>query len=251
MPKISVIISTYNDAALLPKAIDSVLAQSFGDFELLVFNDASTDNTELILKDYQKKDSRIIITGNKITLGLTANLNAGIHQAMGEYIARIDSDDEWIGTNKLQKQLDFLEANPKVGLVGTWAEFTAMDGKKLYDFKPPTEDARIRKQLLLRNCFVHSSIMARRSLVIQAGSYSPIEQYVEDYGLWLRLGRVSGLANLPQIMVRYRVNPSGITRTKNLAQAKAALSLIKRQKNNYPGFLKAWVKWIVQIFIAS
>jgi len=132
MPKISVIISTYNDAALLPKAIDSVLAQSFGDFELLVFNDASTDNTELILKDYQKKDSRIIITGNKITLGLTANLNAGIHQAMGEYIARIDSDDEWIGTNKLQKQLDFLEANPKVGLVGTWAEFTAMDGKNCH-----------------------------------------------------------------------------------------------------------------------
>ena len=249
MLKVSVIMSTYNNAPLLAEAVESVLGQSFGDFEFLVFNDASTDNTEEILKEYQKKDSRVIITSNKSTLGLTANLNAGLSLATGEYIARIDSDDEWINKDKLQKQIDFLEANKKIGLVGTWAEFVGMDGKKVYDFKPPTEDAKIRKEFLLHNCFVHSSIVARKRLMIEAGSYNPNEQYVEDYGLWLRLGRVAQLANLPQIMVRYRVNPSGITRTKNLVQRKAAFALIKSQKHYYPGFLKAAIKWLVQILV--
>jgi glycosyltransferase involved in cell wall biosynthesis len=249
MPKVSVIISTYNDAVLLPKALDSVLAQSFSDFELLVFNDASTDATAQILADYQKKDARVIPTTNKTRLGLTANLNAGLQAGVGRYVARLDSDDEWVDSKKLQKQLDFLEQNPKFGLVGTWAEFVGMDNKKLYDFKPPLIDAKIRKQLLLRNCFVHSSIMAQRQLLLQAGGYSPIEQYVEDYGLWLRVGHVSNLANLPEIMVRYRVNPLGITRTKNLAQAKAAFALIKTQKNNYPGFFQAAIKWTLKILI--
>src|SRR6185369_1390760 len=121
MPKVSVIMSTFNNAAVLPKAIESVLGQTFQDFEFLIIDDCSTDGTQEILKECQTKDSRIIFWRNLNRLGLTANLNAGLAKATGEFIARVDSDDEWVNQDKLKLQVEFLQNHPACALVGTWA----------------------------------------------------------------------------------------------------------------------------------
>jgi glycosyltransferase involved in cell wall biosynthesis len=241
--------STYNDARFLPQALDSALGQSFGDFELLVVNDNSSDQTDAVLRAYQKKDARIIFWTNPVNLGLTENLNAGLKRASGEYIARLDSDDFWTNKNKLQKQVEFLDRNPDCCLVGTWAEVYGSGNKKLYDLKYPAEDLKIRRQLLRHNCFVHSSVLIRKANILAAGSYDPNWQYIEDYALWLKLGLKAKFANIPEIMVRYRVNYFGVTRTKNKQQIRAVLSLIKEYKSEYPQYTRALFKWTLQYYI--
>lgn len=237
---------TYNNAAFLPAALESVLRQSFGDWELLVINDASSDNTDDILEIFKNKDRRIFVWNNQANRGLTRNLNFALGKAKGQYIARLDSDDIWSDNRKLQKQADFLNHNPGCCLVGSWAEAFGADNKKSFAIKYPTADREIRGQLLLRNCFVHSSILARKASLLAAGGYDLKWQYIEDYALWMKLGLSGSLANLPEIMVRYRLNNVGITRTKNSGQIRNVLSLIKQYGSSYPGYKMSVCKWYLQ-----
>ena len=246
MPKVSVLMSTYNDARFLPEALNSVLSQSFADWELLVINDASSDTTEEILRDYHSRDARINFSTNLSQKGLITNLNFALAKAQGEFVARLDSDDIWIDENKLKKQISFLNENPDYCLVGTWAEVVDESSKKLYNFTPPDKDREIRKEILWHNCFVHSSIMARRKNILDAGGYNPEQKYTEDYALWLKMGVSSKFANLPEILVRYRVKAAGITQTKNLTQISAVLTLVKAYQTRYPGYFKAKIKWWLQ-----
>jgi glycosyltransferase involved in cell wall biosynthesis len=251
MPKVSVIMSTYNDAKFLPQSVESVLGQSFGDFEFLIVDDASPDNTKSILERYGQKDSRIIHWTNQTNLGLTKNLNTAIQKARGEYIARLDSDDAWSDANKLKKQIDFLEQNRDYCLVGSWAEAFSDDTKKRFTIRYPASDSQIRGQLLWHNCFVHSSIMARKQNILTAGGYDLNQQYIEDYALWLRLGLESKFANLPEIMVRYRINSVGITRKKNQEQIRNILPLIKSYKGKYKQYGAAVIKWHLQYLLSK
>ena len=250
MPKVSIILPVHNAEATLPAAISSVLRQDFLDWELLIIDDGSTDGSKSLIEDRLPQEPRIKLITNNQNLGLVATLNKGLGAAMGEYVARIDADDEWVLKNKLKGQVEFLENNPKVGLVGTWAQVVAPDNRPLYQFKPPAKDHFIRKQILSHNCFVHSSILASRNLIMQAGGYSSQELHVEDYGLWLRMGKLSQLANLPQIMVSYRANPAGVTQQNNRAQVAAALKLISEHRKDYPNYLFAVLKWRLQKILA-
>lgn len=250
VPKVSIIMSTYNNAAFLPGAFESVLGQSFAAWELLVINDNSSDSTKDILETFKNRDGRIIIWSNQANQGLTKNLNSGLSRATGDYIARIDSDDVWSDPHKLQKQVDFLNENPSYGLVGSWAEAFASGNKKSFTLRYPTVDNKIREELLLHNCFVHSSILARKANILAVGGYDLNWQYIEDYALWMKLGLGAKFANLPEIMVRYRVSSHGITGTKNKEQIRNALSLIKRYKRNYPRFYAGFFKWSLQYVLS-
>jgi glycosyltransferase involved in cell wall biosynthesis len=243
--------STYNDAQFLPQALNSALGQGFSDWELLVVNDASSDDTEKILQDYRSRDARINFWTNPSQKGLIANLNFALVKAQGELVARLDSDDSWLDTNKLQKQLDFLNRNPEYCMVGAWAEVIGQDGKKLYNFMPPGQDQDIRKEILSHNCFVHSAILARKKNIIEAGGYDPEQKYVEDYALWLKMGTAAKFANLPEILVQYRINSAGITQTKNIQQISAALALVEAFKTRYPGQFKAKIKWRLQRLLSA
>lgn len=246
MPKISVLMSTFNDAKFLSESVSSIIGQSFGDWELLIINDASNDNTETILNDYHNRDVRINFWTNSSQKGLVANLNFALAKASGEFIARLDSDDLWSDKNKLQKQLDFLNDRPEYCMVGGWAEVVGLDNKELYKFTPPAQDENIRKEILSHNCFVHSSILAKKKNILDAGGYNPEQKYVEDYALWLKMGLAAKFANLPEVLVRYRVNPGGITQTKNSSQISSALALVNAYKTAYPGAFKAKLKWRLQ-----
>jgi glycosyltransferase involved in cell wall biosynthesis len=210
MPKVSVILPVYNGLPYLEAAIDSVLRQTFRDFELIIINDGSTDAYASIVDNFQ--DPRIRFFEQK-NIGLAATLNRGISLSNGEYIARQDQDDVFFSM-RLQKQVAYLDANPDVGMVGTFAEILVGNEPTNRMLLHPTDDASIRFGLLFDNYFVHSSVMLRRSVLETVGVYSEDKsrQPPEDYELWSRVMRTHKLANLPEVLMAYREVPSSMSR---------------------------------------
>jgi len=235
-PKVSVILPVYNGEKFIAEAIQSVLDQTFRDFELIIIDDGSTDNTAALIKNFF--DSRIIYIHQNKRPGLVKLLNIGLSIAKGKYIARIDADDVWIDHDKLKKQVDFLNKNEKCSIVGTGAIVVDETGKENYRFLNPVSDGEIRNKILLRNCFVHSSVMMRKSAVDLVGGYQE-GSYSEDYHLWLKIGLIAGFANLPEYAVKYRVTSSGLSTINNLKILKNDIALVKEYKNQYPGRRKA------------
>jgi len=210
------------------------LRQSFDNFELLIVNDASTDETNSILDDYD--DARIRVVTNADKLGLTKSLNRGLSEARGKYVARIDDDDIWPEKKKLFKQVALLEGQVKIGVCGTQNIVINEQGEELYQLQYPTQDADIRKGMLARNLLVHSSVLIRKSSLDVVGFYDEEYKYAQDYELWLRIGRNYELANLEDVYIKQRVNPRGITSRKNMRQFLAFVQIAFRYRNEYPRY---------------
>jgi glycosyltransferase involved in cell wall biosynthesis len=210
-PLVSVVLPVRNGAGDLPKAIETILTQTFTDFELIVINDGSTDGTAAVLDAI--RDPRLHVVHQE-NAGLSRALNRGISLARGRYIARQDHDD-WARPTRLEKQVAFMEANPDFALLGTCAEIWIGDepSGRVHDF--PTEDAVLRFELLFHNPFVHSSVMMRKSALEAVGGYTtdPARQPPEDYELWSRLARRYKIANLPERLTIYREVPASVSRT--------------------------------------
>ena len=211
MPLISVILPVYNGSTYLGAALSSILSQSSQDFELVVINDGSTDDSESVIKNYN--DSRIHYVYQQ-NHGLPATLNKAIGLACGEFIARQDQDDISFPL-RLQKQVEFLIANPDVGMVGTNAEVWADNTKTDRLLEHPADDASIKFNLLFDNPFVHSSVMIRRSVFEKVGVYceDKTRQPPEDYELWSRVAREFKVANIPKVLLAYREVAGSMSRT--------------------------------------
>jgi glycosyltransferase involved in cell wall biosynthesis len=209
-PQVSVVLPVYNGAADLAPAIDSILQQSFVDFELIAIDDGSTDGSAAILDGLRDPRVRIVHQENR---GLAAALNRGIALARGEYIARQDQDDLALPP-RLARQVAFLKADPACALVGTRAEIRVGDREPERFHDHPADDAALRFELLFDSPFVHSSVMMRKSAVQAVGGYStdPARQPPEDYELWSRLARGHRLANLRERLTIYRETPAGMSR---------------------------------------
>ena len=241
--------STYNNADYIVKTIESVLMQSFVDFEFIIINDNCIDNTEDIIKSFD--DERIVYLKNIENKGLVFNLNKGIEISKGEYIARIDSDDWWMDKDKLQKQIEFLDNNSDYALVGTWVKVYNIENKYLFNIIHPKDFLGIKNRMLTKSCFVHSSVLFRKSVSLECSNYDIREKYVEDYGLWLRMGKKYKLANLPEYSVGYLLNEKGETQKHNQEQIKANLKLIKKHKSFYPNYFLGFLKWKTKYFIVK
>lgn len=190
----------YNGAAYLREAVDSLLQQTFTDFELLVIDDGSTDDSARIIQTYT--DARIRFEQNPTNLGLITTLNKGNELALGQFIARMDCDDISL-PNRLERQIQYLEQNPEVGLVGSW--FEKRQGAQSVLVKTPVEHELIRFYLIFDNTFLHSSIVFRRSILQQFNlHFDPDFPYAEDYELWARMSRLVRVANIPEVLVQYR-----------------------------------------------
>jgi glycosyltransferase involved in cell wall biosynthesis len=219
-PKVSVLLPAFNAQEYLPAAIDSILTQTFSDFELIVVNDGSTDATAQILARYTDSRLRVIMQANA---GLPVSLNRAIGLAQGTYLARQDADDISL-PERLAKQVAYLDAHPQCGLLGTWAQIMSVDQLTERSLQHPYRNAEIQLLLLFFNCFVHSSVMLRASTLKQSGLYpeEPEKFPPEDYDLWLRIAKHAEVANLPEVLLHYRELPSSISRTKlELMQARA------------------------------
>ncbi len=212
-PKLSVIMSVYNGEKYLNEAIDSILNQTFKDFEFIIIDDASSDKTLSIIKQYNDKDKRIVLIQNEKNIGLTKSLNKGIKLAKGDYIARMDADD--VSKNeRFQYQIDFLQRNQDITIVGTYMAFIDKNGKKFKIWKTPLDHENIREELKHGSAFCHGSVMIRRDAMLQIEGYREKIKYSEDYDCWLRLTELYKGANINKILYLYRTIPEAISKNK-------------------------------------
>jgi len=215
--KLSVVMSVHNNASTLKQAIDSLLHQTFKNFQLIILNDASTDESTTILTKSALDDKRIKIITNKAQLGLTKSLNKALKQVKTKYIARMDADDISL-PRRLEKQLDFLEKHSDIMFIGT-AAYLINDQEKQIGLKRFPSDNKTLRHLILRYCpFIHPTWMFRRSILREIGDYNENFPFAQDYEFVLRLMSKYQVANLPQPLLRYRVDSPTAISLKNLKQ---------------------------------
>jgi len=226
-PRISVVMSVYNGAPYLEAAINSILEQTYANFEFIIVNDASTDNTSEILQIFD--DCRVRVITNPENLGLTKSLNLGINAARGLYIARMDADDLSL-PHRLEKQLEFLEKNPGHALVGSsYYQIDESGGIKSL-IRVLTDDRDLQTGLLQQNWFGHGSVMMRKEAFVQLGGYEERFKYAQDYDLWLRLADNHRLANLAEPLYCWRATSSCISNEKAQEQQHFARLAQKRAR---------------------
>lgn len=205
-PLVSVVLSVYNGADHLEAALNSILEQSYQNFELIIINDGSTDDTKKIIQSYH--DSRIVLIDRE-NRGLVASLNEGIQKARGEYIARQDADD-WSSPQRLSKQVAFLDAHPEIGLVASFANLVDAKGQAKGSYQTPYLSLDLKRRLHLGNTFVHGSVMVRRQLLLDhpyVTAYGP----TEDYVVWGQLLAQTEFATIPEALYTYEVHEGGVS----------------------------------------
>lgn len=210
-PLVSVLLPVFNGERYLREAIDSILGQSYRNFELIIINDGSRDGTGSIIEQYGDPRIRYYKQAN---MGLAATLNLGIGFARGRYVARQDQDDVSRPT-RLEQQVRFLDDHPEFGMVGTRAEIWVEGESSTVSFKHPCDDEALRFNLLFNNPFVHSSMMIRTEVFSEVGTYctDKSRQPPEDYELWSRVARRFKVGNLPEVLHVYRETGSSMSRT--------------------------------------
>lgn len=205
----------YNGEKYLRESIDSILNQTFQDFEFLIIDDGSSDRSLEIIKSYQ--DNRIRIIKNAKNLGISQSLNNGLNLAKGDYIARMDCDDISL-PNRFYTQVNFLNRNSEVVVVGSYMDLIDPEGYKTkQQYLYPLTNENIIYSMLYSNPMGHPSVMFRREEVIKVGGYRLKKEWnnlsTEDYDLWLRLATHSyKLANIPEVLICYRDHPHSLTR---------------------------------------
>lgn len=203
--------SVYNGADYLAQAIDSILQQTFTDFEFIIVDDASTDDTLKVLKRYS--DARIQLLQNDTNLGMTKSWNRGLEIARGEFIARQDADDISL-PDRFSKQISHMEQNPEIVLCGTFYEVVGSNGESMETYRLPVHDSAIRWQMLFHNSFAHTSVIFRLDTVRKNQlSYPDAYLVAADYRLWSRLLQQGKVINLPYVLVKYRRHSIQITET--------------------------------------
>ena len=211
-PRVSVLMAVHNGERYLREAVDSVLTQTYSDFEFIVVDDASTDDSPSILGSYG--DSRLRVIRNERNLGLTASLCRGLRAARGELIARQDDDDLSM-SSRLAKQVVYLDSRPEVVLLGSRVDLIDWRGRPLgreRTYRAVTPDG-VRWQLLFGNPFVHSAVMFRREIIAdRLGGYDERMRFNQDFELWSRVIAAFAAANHAEALVRHRVHNTSLTR---------------------------------------
>ena len=208
-PVISVVLPVYNCAEYAGAAVQSILDQTFSNYEFIIIDDGSTDGTSDVLREFRDPRIQTITQDNR---GLASALNRGLELARGRYIARQDADDISL-PDRFIKQIKFLDTHPSCALVGTWADIWREREKTGRAHHHPSENAELQFELLFNNPFVHSSVMLRRSALEQAGVYaSDSFPQTGDFELWSRLARKNEVANIPEVLQIYREVRGSVSR---------------------------------------
>jgi glycosyltransferase involved in cell wall biosynthesis len=225
----------YNGEKFLAESLDSILAQTYSDFVFFVIDDGSTDGSAEIIKQYQQKDSRIVFFAQQ-NQGLIETLNFYFSKAETEFIARMDADDISL-PKRFQTQLDFLIANPQVGIVGTGVRYMNENLSQVIEESLfPESHHEILWKMLYTSGFSHPSIMLRKDIFVKAGGYSKKALYVEDYDFFIRAKNYTRFANLQQTLFIYRNNEGSVSHV-----------FSKEQKLNHFNLSKE----LIQILVAT
>lgn len=216
-PTISVLMCVRNEDVWVSQAIESVLDQTYSDFELIITDDGSSDNTSGVLQHYSTIDDRIQIIQHTASLGLASSLNEQIQIARGRYLARMDGDDI-AQSDRFAKQVEFMDEHPQVGLLGSFCREINSEGNPIGVWERPTSDRALKKTLFSRNPFIHSSVMLRCEVFSVVGLYNESMQFAQDYELWLRVAGHFDLANLSEPLIDLRVDWSKLTKKNRRAR---------------------------------
>ena len=202
-PGVAVVLSVYNGDDFLREAVQSILDQTFTDFEFIIIDDASTDTTPDILAEYAEKDARVRVLRNDVNRERSVSRNRAMYESRAELIAIMDADDV-SSPDRLEKQYAFMMNNPDVTVCGT--HINCLESKKIHDY--PVDDKGIRARMLFASSIAHPSVMFRKNTVLGIGGYLPDMVPAEDYDLWNRLSTVNGarFANIPEPLLMYRGN---------------------------------------------
>lgn len=202
-PRVSVVTTVYNGERFLAEAIESILDQSFRDFEYILVDDASTDASPAIIETYARLDPRIRVIHNQLNLNPCGSINRALEVAVGEYFANLDQDD-FADRRRLELQIAFLDKHPEIGVVGAQARQIDHAGSARHTMSYPTSPAMARWVILFGTPVLHSAATIRRELLLQVGGYSGHGKYAIDYALWAALVECTKITNLPETLVSYR-----------------------------------------------
>jgi len=264
LPTVSVVMPVYNAERYVAEAVESILAQTFTDFEFIIIDDGSTDASLSILQHYAKRDERIRLTSRPNT-GVVRAMNEGMSQARAKYVARMDADDISL-PERLAREVAFLEGNPDCVAVGCRVMMIDADGDPIRKWPVHECHEEIDRANLesFGSSIVHPTVLMRRDEVAAAGAYNIAFQYASDMDLFLRLAERGRLANLPEVLLKYRLHLGSIGHRKRLEQQRAAAAAAeaacKRRGINVParkdpallrplsaGYHHAtWAKWALK-----
>lgn len=272
---ISVIISTKNGGGFLKRSVESVLNQTHRDLELIIVSDGSTDNTAEIARALATTDPRIKVIELKKNIGpgLARNLailgktaaaekvgadeepdeELKVEPANGNYIALIDDDDVWLSPEKLNRQKEYLDANPGVIAIGAArVEFVREEpssSKHVFWLNQERDPEKIRLNMLSYNPLITSSVLFRKDAFIKVGGFKAM-RLAEDYDLWLRMGQLGKIANVEGAETQYTIRDSGASRSNNIKMCRVVLNLAREYRGRYPNYTKAVIKGYVRLLLA-
>lgn len=224
-PILSVLMPVFNSEQFVTDAIKSILSQSFKDFEFLILNDASTDRSFEIIKDFENKDPRIKVFQNEKNLGVVESRNKLINFSKGKYIAWIDSDDVTL-KNRFEEQIKFLEEHPEIGMVGAFPIIIDEFGNKIGKWSFETDPQKLKIELFFHSSFLTSSVMIRKSCLPQ-NFYDSKFPVAEDFDLYSKISEHCKTANIPDILVKYRINSKGLSKSNTEKMEKLSLQVIQ------------------------
>lgn len=250
MPKISVVIPAYNAMTYLPDTLNSVLGQTFTDFEVLIIDDGSTDHIQSWFAQ-SVIDSRVRLI-SQINQGLSGARNIGIKNAQGEYVAFLDADDLWVPT-KLEKQTDWLDDNPAVGLIYNWTALIDAEGKPTGRIMGGNVEGDVLQEILQHNIIDCPSVLVRRQCFENVGLFDCTLRSVEDWDMWIRIARCYPFAVTKEPLVYYRQHPSNMSKNwqvmeqsfdqvieKSFQTVPLKLQYLKNNSLGYANLILAW-----------
>lgn len=265
---VSIVLPVYNAQDYINESIYSILNQTFTNFELIIIDDGSTDKSYEIINSFD--DPRIKILKHERNLGLIKSLNEGIRLSSGELIARMDADDI-SQPKRLEKQVNFLKSNHNIGVCSTWYEVMA---RKKYIKRDETDPEKVKSLLLYYCPLAHPTVMFKKSIIEKVNYYSTDYPHAEDYELWIRLIEITNIANIPEVLFRYRPHDNQVSNkfksVQNNSIMRAQNNLLKRigispseQENNvnskiffreFPedvSFILECENWLIKIIEAN
>lgn len=211
MPKISVIMPVYNGGKYLKAAVQSVLDQTYKDFEFIILDDGSLDNSLSIVENFSDERIKFVKLNHR---GIVTALNKGLEISKSEYIVRVDADDLSL-PDRFEKLLNYMEENKQIAVCGSWAISIDDEGKVIGEMKyPPMQYKDIKKYSLLHNPFIHPSVIFRKEVVLGVGGYRNFK-HNEDYELWTRVLSKNSGHNVPEFLLKYRIHSDQITKKSN------------------------------------
>lgn len=235
-PRVSVLMLTFNRPQFIGRAIESILAQQFQDWELLVVHDGPNEEIPVLMREWQKRDSRIHYFRRTIPGNIAEASNFGLAHARGEYIAVLDDDDFWTDAEKLSKQTAFLDGHPDYCGCGGGVIVIDPDGREQMRYLKPEHDEQIKRLALMANPLAHSATLYRRESALQTGGYDETLAGFQDWDLWLKLGKIGKLYNFPEYFLEYRVWQGSGSFQQSKRNTQSAIRITRRYRRDYAGF---------------